>query len=244
MKARLLLLAGLLGCRPPVPSGAGARRVSLLAMNDWHAAFGERETAGGAVGGLPWLAAAVDARRAVDPELLLLDAGDGFQGDPMANARLGQATVDAFALLGVDAAAVGNHGVQLIATAHAETLAELVNNKAMAPVLGDFEECTLSDREAMRRSGVSRWGNFSKVRNQRIGEATFDAVVELRPPNCSQEGAWRVILDVNGAIDAIVEKQSYPSELRFYDDDHVGADDGDDTHDDGGSYDDEYDDDA
>lgn len=109
MKARLLLLAGLLGCQPPVSSGAPSRRVSLLAMNDWHAAFGERETARGAVGGLPWLAAAVDARRAVDPELLLLDAGDGFQGDPMANARLGQATVDAFALLGVDAAAVGNH---------------------------------------------------------------------------------------------------------------------------------------
>ena len=84
------------------------------------------------------------------------------------------------------AAAVGNHGVQLIATAHAETLAELVNNKAMAPVLGDFEECTLSDREAMRRSGAQRWGNFSKVRNQRIGEATFDAVVELRPPSCSR----------------------------------------------------------
>ena len=119
------------------------------------------------------------------------------------------------------AAAVGNHGVQLIATAHAETLAELVNNKAMAPVLGDFEECTLSDREAMRRSGAQRWGNFSKVRNQRIGEATFDAVVELRPPSCSREDAWRVILDVNGAIDAIVEKEPYGGELRFYDADHV-----------------------
>ena len=119
------------------------------------------------------------------------------------------------------AAAVGNHGVQLIATAHAETLAELVNNKAMAPVLGDFEECTLSDREAMRRSGAQRWGNFSKVRNQRIGEATFDAVVELRPPSCSREDSWRVILDVNGAIDAIVEKEPYGGELRFYDADHV-----------------------
>ena len=91
----------------------------------------------------------------------------------------------------------------------------------MAPVLGDFEECTLSDREAMRRSGAQRWGNFSKVRNQRIGEATFDAVVELRPPSCSREGAWRVVLDVNGAIDAIVEKEPYGGELRFYDADHV-----------------------
>ena len=57
------------------------------------------------------------------------------------------------------AAAVGNHGVQLIATAHAETLAELVNNKAMAPVLGDFEECTLSDR-----------GGHAAVRGTKVGQ--------------------------------------------------------------------------
>lgn len=119
------------------------------------------------------------------------------------------------------AAAVGNHGVQLIATAHAKSLAELVNNKAMAPILGDFEECTLSDREASRRSGAARWGHFSKVRNQRIGSATFDAVVELRPLGNVGRNAWRVVLDVNGAIDAIVEKQPYGGELRFYDASHV-----------------------
>jgi hypothetical protein len=28
-------------------------------------------------------------------------------------------------------------------------------------------------------------------------------------------------LDVNGAIDAIVEKEPYGGELRFYDEDHV-----------------------
>ena len=106
---RVLLLTALVGCVPPQPPTGGTRRISILAMNDWHAAFGERERADDAVGGLPWFAAAVDARRAVDPELLLLDAGDGFQGDPMANATLGQATVDAFTLLGVDASAVGNH---------------------------------------------------------------------------------------------------------------------------------------
>lgn len=98
-----------IGCRPPPAPEPEVRTLTVLAMNDWHAAFGERETAGGAAGGLPWLSAAVQARRAVHPELLLFDAGDGFQGDPAANATLGGATVDAFALLGVDAAAVGNH---------------------------------------------------------------------------------------------------------------------------------------
>lgn len=106
---RLCLLGLLSACRPPVAPEAGRRSVTILAMNDWHAAFGERAHAEGALGGLPWFHAAIEARRAVDPDLLLLDAGDGFQGDPAANARLGQATVDAFSLLGVDAAAVGNH---------------------------------------------------------------------------------------------------------------------------------------
>ena len=109
MKRLLLCVGAGLGCRPPVVPATGERSVTILAMNDWHAAFGERETGDGARGGLPWFLAAIEARRAVDPELLLLDAGDGFQGDAMANARLGQATVEAFTQMGVDAAAIGNH---------------------------------------------------------------------------------------------------------------------------------------
>jgi len=103
----VLLLA--LACRPPAAPEPTERRLTILAMNDWHASFGEHDHKGTAVGGLPWFAAAVDARRSTDPDLLLFDAGDGFQGDPSANATLGHATVDAFNLLGVDAAAIGNH---------------------------------------------------------------------------------------------------------------------------------------
>lgn len=120
------------------------------------------------------------------------------------------------------AAEVGKRGVQLIATAHARSLAELVDDNALAPVLGDFETVTLSDSEARRRAGTRRDTGLgftsTKVRRQRVGNATFDAVVELCPPRA---GAWRVVLDVNGAIDAIVEKQPYGGELRFYDAEHV-----------------------
>jgi 5'-nucleotidase len=105
----LLCLTALLGCRPPAPAAGDRRVVTIATMNDWHATFGERLSSDGAEGGLPWLAAAIHAQRQVNEDLLLVDAGDGFQGDPMANARLGQATVEAFSLLGVEAAAVGNH---------------------------------------------------------------------------------------------------------------------------------------
>ncbi|KAH8045142.1 C2 domain-containing protein [Aureococcus anophagefferens] len=64
------------------------------------------------------------------------------------------------------AADVGKRGVQLLASAaawekgatsaHARSLAELVDDAALAPVLGDFETVTLSDREAARRAKTQR----------------------------------------------------------------------------------------
>ena len=65
---------------------------------------------------------------------------------------------------------VGNHGVRAHATAHAETLAELVNNKAMAPVLGDFEECTLSDH-ALRGRPTGYKGGATSARSAINGSA-------------------------------------------------------------------------
>ncbi|KAH8045236.1 C2 domain-containing protein [Aureococcus anophagefferens] len=41
-------------------------------------------------------------------------------------------------------------------SAHARSLAELVDDAALAPVLGDFETVTLSDREAARRAKTQR----------------------------------------------------------------------------------------
>ena len=51
----------------------------------------------------------MEARRAAHPNFLLLDAGDLFQGDWSVNASEGMGAVAAFELLGVDAAAIGNH---------------------------------------------------------------------------------------------------------------------------------------
>ncbi|KAH8044777.1 C2 domain-containing protein [Aureococcus anophagefferens] len=87
----------------------------------------------------------------------------------------------------------------------------LVDDAALAPVLGDFEIVTLSDREAARRDAARP----RKVRRQRVRNAT-GCVVELGAVP-GRPGEWSVVLDVNAAVDAIVENGAYDAQARFYD---------------------------
>jgi len=107
------------GCSGPKASPRSAASdepvtLTLLATNDFHGALyetpipGDKES-GQAIGGLPWLVAAVEHHRAEDPDLILLDGGDEFQGSWPVNATKGRGSVEALTLLGVDASAVGNH---------------------------------------------------------------------------------------------------------------------------------------
>lgn len=105
-----------------VPAGGAAprasrvlpRRLRILAVNDFHGALEPRPDASGALrGGAAPLAAAVATARAecAAPACVsvLLDAGDEFQGTPASNLAFGRPVVDYYRLLGVDAAALGNH---------------------------------------------------------------------------------------------------------------------------------------
>jgi 5'-nucleotidase len=116
MRTPVLLLSVLVACKAPPKAAVDDAPVTLtvLSMNDFHGALyetsvpGDKES-GLAIGGLPWLHAAVQAHRADDPELLLLDGGDEFQGSWPVNATKGRGSVEALTLLGVDASALGNH---------------------------------------------------------------------------------------------------------------------------------------
>jgi len=106
----------LIGCpKPTTPAPApvpAVRTVHIAALNDFHGALYEqpkRKEPTRAYGGLPWLASAVDSLREEHPDLLLLDGGDIFQGSWPVNATKGRGAVQAYNLLGVDVAAVGNH---------------------------------------------------------------------------------------------------------------------------------------
>ena len=112
MRFAFFTLLVLAACKPPAkPVDQGPVTLHIVAMNDFHGALYEQPMKGSdkAIGGLPWLAGAVDALRADHPDLLLLDAGDLFQGSWPVNATEGRGSVEAENLLGVDAAAVGNH---------------------------------------------------------------------------------------------------------------------------------------
>jgi 5'-nucleotidase len=110
--ATVLGLAAALGARA-LPRGAGPPpptvTVSIVGTNDLHGAvIGRRER-----GGLPTLAGFVANLRAARERdggaVLLLDAGDMFQGTLESNLNEGAAVVAAYNALGYDAAAIGNH---------------------------------------------------------------------------------------------------------------------------------------
>lgn len=102
----------LLACAPPRPASGDTATIRIAAINDFHGALYESALPGDdarAIGGLPWLVAAVEALREDHPELVVLDGGDQFQGSWPVNQSQGIGAVQAMNLLGLDAAALGNH---------------------------------------------------------------------------------------------------------------------------------------
>ena len=113
---RLLLpLLCLVACKKPVEPvtpPAPAVMLPIAAINDFHGALYEKATRDDptrATGGLPWFVAAMDSLREEEPDLVLLDGGDLFQGPWPINQSAGAGSIAAFNLLKVDVAAVGNH---------------------------------------------------------------------------------------------------------------------------------------
>jgi 5'-nucleotidase len=107
---RLVVLLGLLACSSPpkhvhVPTAPkqGARTLTIIGTNDLH----------GALDRLPLLAGYVDnvraARAADGGGVLLVDAGDMFQGTLESNIAEGADIVKAYNQMGYAAVAIGNH---------------------------------------------------------------------------------------------------------------------------------------
>lgn len=101
-----ILLAALLlvSCSAPPPLV-----ISVVGTNDVHGQFSEN----GERGGLVTISAYVDAIRGARTEdggaVLLIDAGDMWQGTLESNLSEGAAMVDAYNALGYNAATIGNH---------------------------------------------------------------------------------------------------------------------------------------
>jgi len=104
-----ILLTILLAACSPGPETQDTITISVVGTNDVHGALG----AEGDVGGLIALSAHVDAlrqaRKIDGGAVLLIDAGDMWQGTLESNLSEGAAVVEAYNVMGVTAAAIGNH---------------------------------------------------------------------------------------------------------------------------------------
>jgi len=100
---------------------------------------------------------------------------------------------------------IAERGVQLVGTAHGNTLENLMMNPTLSDLIGGIQSVTLGDEEAKRRG-------TQKSILERMSSPTFSIVVEIQD--------WdRVAIhpDVGEAVDAILRGQPVATETRWLD---------------------------
>ncbi|MGD2026817.1 MAG: R3H domain-containing nucleic acid-binding protein [Anaerolineales bacterium] len=97
---------------------------------------------------------------------------------------------------------IAERGVQLIGTAHGNTLENLLLNPTLSDLVGGIESVTLSDEEARRRG-------TQKTVLERRSPPTFDILVEIQTRD-----TIAVHLDVAASVDALLRGYDAPPEIR------------------------------
>jgi nucleoside-triphosphatase THEP1 len=100
---------------------------------------------------------------------------------------------------------INERGVQLIGTAHGNSLENLLLNPTLSDLVGGIESVTLSDEEARRRG-------TQKTVLERRSPPTFDVLIEIQTRD-----RLAVHLDVAGAVDALLRGYPLPPEIRYRD---------------------------
>ena len=105
----------------------------------------------------------------------------------------------------IAARTIAERGVQLIATAHGNTLDNLLMNPTLSDLVGGIESVTLSDEEARRRG-------TQKTILERRAPPTFDSLVEI-------QDRQRLLIHHNVAesVDALLRGSPLRAELRYRD---------------------------
>ncbi len=100
---------------------------------------------------------------------------------------------------------IAERGVQLVATAHGNTLENILLNPTLSDLVGGIQSVTLSDEEARRRG-------TQKSVLERKAPPTFEVVVEIQDFD-------RVAVrhDVAAAVDALLRGRPLPPEIRYRD---------------------------
>ena len=100
---------------------------------------------------------------------------------------------------------IAERGVQLVGTAHGNTLQNLMLNPTLTDLIGGIQAVTLSDEEAKRRS-------TQKTILERKAPPTFNIVVEIQ-----DRDIVAVHPDVTVAVDGLLLNQPVPTEIRSLD---------------------------
>lgn len=106
-----LLMAGQFPYKS-LADGLYSQKLTILHTNDVHSrmeAFPADDAKYGGQGGVAARAALINRIRKEEEHVLLLDAGDIFQGTPYFNLYKGEPEIKAMSLLGYDAVTMGNH---------------------------------------------------------------------------------------------------------------------------------------
>jgi stage III sporulation protein SpoIIIAA len=97
---------------------------------------------------------------------------------------------------------IAERGVQLIGTAHGNTLENLLLNPTLSDLVGGIESVTLSDEEARRRG-------TQKTVLERRSPPTFDVLIEIQ-----NRDRLAVHQDVAAAVDSLLRGYPLPPEIR------------------------------
>lgn len=100
---------------------------------------------------------------------------------------------------------IAERGVQLIGTAHGNTLENLLLNPTLSDLIGGIVSVTLSDDEARRRG-------TQKTVLERRAAPTFDVLIEIQ-----DRERLAAHQDVAAAVDSMLRGRPLPPELRYRD---------------------------
>jgi len=100
---------------------------------------------------------------------------------------------------------IAERGVQLVGTAHGNTLENLLMNPTLCDLVGGIDSVTLSDEEARRRG-------TQKTVLERRAPPTFDVLVEIQ-----DRQTVAIHHDVARAVDALLRGRPLSAEIRYRD---------------------------
>jgi stage III sporulation protein SpoIIIAA len=100
---------------------------------------------------------------------------------------------------------IAERGVQLIGTAHGQTLDNLLLNPTLSDLVGGIEAVTLSDEEARRRG-------TQKTVLERRAPPTFDVLIEIQTRD-----RFAVHVDIMSAVDSLLRDAAILPEVRMRD---------------------------